>query len=82
MQRGTGMTSASYVAMGDSISIDEYAGGLGRGGASLLYRNHDDDFPEWKGRDLISSDPDATFALLAGDGATTRTWGCLGGPMR
>jgi lysophospholipase L1-like esterase len=63
----------AYVALGDSISIDEYAGGPGRGGASLLYANRDDDFPEWRGRDLRSTDPDTGFALLALDGATTRT---------
>jgi lysophospholipase L1-like esterase len=62
-----------YVALGDSISIDEYAGGRGRGGASLLFRNRDDDFPQWCGRDLASLHPDARFSLLATDGATTRT---------
>ena len=62
-----------YVALGDSISIDEYAGGPGRGGASLLHRNRDDDFPHWRGRDLVSLDPGARFHLLATDGATTRT---------
>lgn len=61
-----------YVALGDSISIDEYAGGPGRGGASLLARNLDDDFPEWRGRDLASSG-DTRFHLLATDGATCRT---------
>ena len=63
----------TYVALGDSISIDEYAGGPGRGGASLLFANRDDDFPEWRGRDLRSTQPGSTFALLATDGATTRT---------
>jgi lysophospholipase L1-like esterase len=62
-----------YVALGDSISIDEYAGGPGRGGASLLFRNRDDDFPSWRGRDLTALHRDARFALLATDGATTRT---------
>ena len=62
-----------YAALGDSISIDDYAGGPGRGGASLLFANRDDDFPDWRGRDLRSTDPGATFALLATDGATTRT---------
>ena len=62
-----------YVALGDSISIDEYAGGPGRGGASLLFRNWDEDFPSWRGRDLASRHPDACFALLATDGATTGT---------
>ena len=66
------MTSDSpvaYVALGDSISIDEYAGGPGRGGASLLVRNRDDDFPEWVGRDLGG----LPWRLLATDGATTQT---------
>ena len=62
-----------YVALGDSISIDEYAGGRGRGAASLLFRNRDDDFPDWRGRDLASSHADAAFHPLASDGATTRT---------
>ncbi|MDP8927208.1 MAG: GDSL-type esterase/lipase family protein [Actinomycetota bacterium] len=61
-----------YVALGDSISIDEYAGGPGRGGASLLACNLDDDFPGWRGRDLASS-ADTRFHLLASDGATCRT---------
>ena len=62
-----------YVALGDSISIDDYSGGPGRGGASLLFANRDDDFPEWRGRDLVTRSPGTTFALLAADGATTRT---------
>ena len=62
-----------YVALGDSISIDDYAGGRGRGAASLLFRNRDDDFPDWRGRDLASSHADAAFHPLASDGATTRT---------
>jgi lysophospholipase L1-like esterase len=41
-----------YVALGDSMSIDAYAGGAGRGAASLLHRNRDEDFPDWAGRDL------------------------------
>jgi lysophospholipase L1-like esterase len=64
---------AHYVALGDSISIDDYSGGPGRGGASLLFSNRDDDFPEWRGRDLLTADRDTTFSLLAPDGATTRT---------
>ena len=57
-----------YVALGDSISIDVYAGGPGRGGASLLARNRDEDFPQWRGRDLASTRPELGFALLAADG--------------
>jgi lysophospholipase L1-like esterase len=58
-----------YVALGDSISIDDYSGGPGRGGASLLARNRDDDFPDWRGRDL----GDRPFHLLATDGGTSRS---------
>ena len=64
---------AHYVALGDSISIDDYSGGPGRGGASLLFANRDEDFPEWRGRDLRTADPDTAFILLATDGATTRS---------
>jgi len=62
-----------YVALGDSISIDQYAGGEGCGGASLLARNRDDDFPEWRGRDLATLDPALRYHLLATDGGTTST---------
>src|SRR3712207_5817444 len=65
--------SALYVAFGDSISIDDYAGAPGRGGASLLARNRDDDFPEWRGRDLRTREPELDFVLLATDGATSST---------
>ncbi|MBA3265737.1 MAG: SGNH/GDSL hydrolase family protein [Nocardioidaceae bacterium] len=58
-----------YVALGDSISIDEYAGGAGRGAASLLARNRDDDFPSWRGYDLGGM----PWHLLATDGGTTTT---------
>jgi lysophospholipase L1-like esterase len=60
-----------YVALGDSISIDAYAGGPGRGGASLLARNRDDDFPDWRGHDLATARPELGFWLLAMDGGTT-----------
>ena len=60
-----------YVALGDSISIDVYAGGPGRGGASLLARNRDRDFPHWRGRDLATTRPELGFGLLATDGGTT-----------
>jgi lysophospholipase L1-like esterase len=66
-------TSAVYVALGDSISIDEYAGGPGRGGASLLARNRDDDFPQWRGHDLATRHPSLRYHLLAVDGGTTQT---------
>ncbi|MDQ3678655.1 MAG: GDSL-type esterase/lipase family protein [Actinomycetota bacterium] len=63
--------SELYVALGDSISIDVYAGGPGRGGASLLARNRDDDFPDWRGHDLATTRPELGFELLATDGGTT-----------
>jgi len=59
-----------YVALGDSMSIDDYAGGPGRGAASLLHRNHPD-WPEFEGRDLVTVFPDLGFHLLAFDGATS-----------
>jgi lysophospholipase L1-like esterase len=62
-----------YAALGDSMSIDDYAGGPGRGAASLLWRNRDDDFPAWAGRDLTTQDPSARLVLLASDGATSTT---------
>jgi lysophospholipase L1-like esterase len=70
-----GLTSSTvvYAALGDSMSIDDYAGGPGRGAASLLWRNRDEDFPAWAGRDLTARDPTARLVLLAGDGATSTT---------
>jgi lysophospholipase L1-like esterase len=62
-----------YAALGDSMSIDDYAGGPGRGAASLLWRNRDRDFPAWASRDLTSRDPTARLVLLASDGATSAT---------
>jgi lysophospholipase L1-like esterase len=66
-------TGVVYAALGDSMSIDDYAGGPGRGAASLLWRNRDHDFPAWAGRDLTARDPAARLALLASDGATSTT---------
>ena len=60
-----------YVALGDSISIDEYAGGRGRGGASLLAGNRDEDFPHWRGKDLRTLHAGLQYQLLARDGATS-----------
>jgi lysophospholipase L1-like esterase len=64
---------AVYAALGDSISIDEYAGGPGLGGASLLARNRDDLFPGWRGRDLATEHPGLRYQLFAVDGGTTET---------
>ena len=60
-----------YVSLGDSMSIDDYAGGEGCGAASLLFKNRASDFPEWNGRDFSSRHPDALFLALARDGATS-----------
>src|SRR3954447_26579608 len=51
------------------MSIDAYAGGSGRGAASLLHRNRDDDFPDWAGRDLHTLG--YTLRNLTSDGATS-----------
>jgi lysophospholipase L1-like esterase len=61
--------SSRYVALGDSMSIDDYAGGPGRGAASLLHRNVDTDFPDWAGHDLAGHG--WTVDVLARDGAVT-----------
>lgn len=71
MTSSRGGPSEVYVALGDSISIDVYAGGPGRGGASLLARNRDGDFPDWRGHDLATTRPELGFGLLATDGGTT-----------
>jgi lysophospholipase L1-like esterase len=68
-----GRSGLVYAALGDSMSIDHYAGGPGRGAASLLWRNRDDDFPAWAGQDLTAHDPAVQLALLASDGATSTT---------
>jgi lysophospholipase L1-like esterase len=60
--------SGSYIALGDSMSIDDYAGQVGRGAASLLHRNADDDFPHWQGHDLSSRG--RRLQCLARDGAS------------
>lgn len=60
--------SKLYVALGDSISIDDYSGGAGCGGPSLLFSNRDVDFPDWAGRDLRSRGFDYILNL-AQDGA-------------
>ena len=69
--RPRGPASERYVALGDSISIDVYAGGPGRGGASLLARNRDDAFADWRGHDFATTRPELGFGLLATDGGTT-----------
>ena len=64
---------ACYVGLGDSISIDEYAGGPGWGAISLFYRNKDKIYPAFKGKDLCSLYPGIDLYSLASDGAISST---------
>lgn len=57
-----------YVALGDSMSTDDYPG-PGLGAVALLYRNRDDLYPEFAGRDLLSLNPRTRMVDLAFDGA-------------
>lgn len=61
----------SYIALGDSMSIDKYADAPDHGAASLLFRNDDAAWPEFQGRDVKSANPSARFRMLAEDGATS-----------
>lgn len=65
-----------YVALGDSISIDYYpareTGVENLGAASLLYKNHDQRWPAYAGRDLAHLEPGIAFDNLTADGATTQ----------
>lgn len=77
------MKFACYLALGDSMSIDVYpnldhaersGGGQprnGLGAASLLFRNDDQVWPEFKGRDLVSHHAGVEQEAHASDGATT-----------
>lgn len=68
------MKKPLYVALGDSISIDDYpdldSGGKNRGFPSLLYKNNDEVYPEFKGKDLVHLFPGMQMKNLAFDGAT------------
>lgn len=77
----------SYISVGDSISIDRYPGldvqererlphvPGGLGAASLFFRNDDDRWPAFAGRDLVSTFPGIRHLDLTADGATT--WSTL-----
>ena len=64
-----------YIALGDSISIDAYpqheTGRGGLGATSLFYRNDDEFWPEFSGRDLKTKYPAIELLDLTADGATT-----------
>jgi lysophospholipase L1-like esterase len=59
-----------YVALGDSISTDDYPG-KGKGGVSLFYKNQNKLYPDFRNRDLRTSYPGIELKFLALDGATT-----------
>lgn len=72
-----------YLALGDSLSIDLYPrwdlqerGRVGPaeapavGAASLFYRNHDELWPEFEGRDLVTLEPGLEKVDACMDGAT------------
>ena len=61
-----------YIALGDSLSIDAYAG-PGLGAASLLFRNNDELYPEFKGSDLFNYNAKCRFLNLAKDGGTLQS---------
>ena len=52
------------------MSIDDYPG-EGKGAASLLYKNLDDTYAKFQGKDLQTNYPGIKFKNLAVDGATT-----------
>lgn len=57
-----------YLAFGDSLSIDDYAGPK-LGAASLLYSNRDDFWPDFTGMDLCSLNPRCSLRQQACNGA-------------
>ena len=77
------MSTPHYLALGDSMTIDLYPGqdayerwgiqARGLGAGSLLHRNDDELFPEFRGRDLRTLRPELAFLDLSSDGATIDT---------
>ncbi|HEY3267750.1 MAG TPA: SGNH/GDSL hydrolase family protein [Armatimonadota bacterium] len=63
----------ALVAIGDNLSIDTASTGPHRGAASLLYRNRDTEYPDFKARDMVTRDPAVRLLTLGQDGATART---------
>ncbi len=59
-----------YLALGDSLSIDKFAG-PGLGAASLLHRNQDQFHAEFVGRDLVHLNPACRLLNRAEDGQTS-----------
>jgi lysophospholipase L1-like esterase len=75
--------SASYVALGDSMSVDLYPESdvrerlghteAGLGAASLLFRNVDAMWPEFTGKDLRTRSPALQLQNVTSDGAMIET---------
>lgn len=62
------MTEWVYVSLGDSWSQDDYTGIEDGGSASLLFRNHPM-WPDFDGKDISSTFPNAIHTDLSNDGA-------------
>jgi len=69
-----GSNSFFYLAIGDSVLIDKWPANNDPnckcGGASLLYKNLDNKYPNYKNKDLVSIFPNAKMKVIAQDGAT------------
>jgi lysophospholipase L1-like esterase len=61
----------ALVAVGDNLSLDPASAGHGTGAVSLLYRNRDAEWPDFRGRDMVSRDPSIRLLMLAQAGAAT-----------
>jgi hypothetical protein len=59
----------ALIVVGDHLTLDTSAGGPGKGAASLFYRNRDAEWPDHKGRDMVTRDPSVRLLVLAQDGA-------------
>jgi acyl-CoA thioesterase I len=85
MSHDPGVGLRTYLALGDSMSIDRYPDldhadrqtlalpVTGLGAASLLARNDDYVWPEFAGRDLVTISPGIDCRFEAQDGATTES---------
>jgi lysophospholipase L1-like esterase len=85
MSHDPGVGFRTYLALGDSMSIDRYPDldhadrqtlalpVTGLGAASLLARNDDYVWPEFAGRDLVTISPGIDCRFEAQDGATTES---------
>ena len=63
----------ALISVGDNLAIDGPDLGPGRGAASLFYKNRDSEWPEFRGRDLVTRDPSVRPFMLAQDKATIGT---------